>query len=82
MTPEEEVDFNYRQARVKAALETLREEFDCVQILAVQSLPDDRYHRFGAGSGLWLTRYGMVKEWLDETEERSRLYVAQQQTGE
>jgi hypothetical protein len=79
VNPEEEAEFKYRQARVAAALETLREEFDCVQILAVSALPDDRYHRFSAGSGLWLTRYGMMKEWLDETEERSRIYVAKQE---
>lgn len=62
--------------RVQAALDSLSEHFDAVQIFAT------RYEMGGEGmtvnvqmgSGNWFARYGHVGEWMIKQDEYTRLH--------
>lgn len=62
--------------RVKAAVQTLMEHFDTVQIFAsryeIESERNGETTEIAYGDGNWFARFGQVKEWIVCTEQRSR----------
>lgn len=80
--PDEKAEaYRVRQAAVEVAVATLREHFDAVQIVGVVGYADESYDRHHAGSGLWVTRYGLVKEWLADCETRGAARIMQKEAG-
>jgi hypothetical protein len=60
--------------RVQAALNTLGEHFDTVQILATRHEPgqEDGTVHVELGVGNWFARRGQVADWLVRVDEESR----------
>lgn len=70
MSPERKQDLD----RVEAALQTLSEHFDTVQIFCTrhESGEENGTVNVNRGMGNWFARYGQVMEWIVREEETSR----------
>jgi len=76
MTPEERKAKDEDIARVQRALDTLSEHFDAVQIFATTHRGDlEGTTSINLGGGNWYARYGKIREWVFQEEERFRDYV-------
>ena len=68
---------NADMALIRAALNSLGEHFDAVQIFAsrCESGEQDGTVHLNLGTGNWFSRYGQVKDWCVKEEEFARISV-------
>jgi hypothetical protein len=63
--------------RLKKATADLGEHFDCVHIFASRYLPEEEGKTMSCsyGTGHWFARYGHIREWLIQADQRSKKEV-------
>jgi hypothetical protein len=66
MTGEEAFEF------VKKHVAQLGEHFDSVQVFCTKDEGEAGTASVDLGSGNWFARYGQVREWIEQKDERSR----------
>ena len=61
-------------ALVDAAVESLGEHFDTVQIFVTRHEPttEDGTIAFRSGAGNWYARYGQIREWLIMADQQAK----------
>lgn len=60
--------------RVRAAIDSIIEHFDAVQVFATRSDgTTDGTIVVALGQGNWCTRYGMIQDWIIKEDEQTRM---------
>ena len=71
MTPEQQED-DAESLRVTDLAKKLGEQFDAVVILCTRHEGSRGTRTVSKGSGNWHAQYGLVREWLLDSDERTR----------
>lgn len=58
--------------RVRKHTSQLSEFYDTAQIIVTKLKSNGSTRRIAQGSGNWYARYGSVKEWITEVEEKAK----------